>query len=437
MKHSFFLIVLLLIYVQAKSQTIEIGQDALSLKTIVEWSTNNQNMPDSYGRYPSFKVSCNVVYKNGRIVDIVQCYQNQFYIDLKRPVDFCNHYIIVDNKLSYILTKYKNVPVEEIRNIYNKKYEDQIVNDYYFESDYNHFSKIYIDKSGLSTIEYRRTSFENITAKVIDKIEAKKKLKKEKEFEQQQRDYNSKIYLVSETDNYKMELQNEQDFKRVFVNSCNQYFLRSSSNDLNAGVLLDSIFKNPIYVTNGDERLIEIIINKNGSVNNSILNFSKSTYNKTPVYAKVYLKLNVRYTIENLTVWYDKNNEKIFSILKNKECIYNRTETSTRREAVWELTYEKMKPFITRASNDIKIKIDSLYNQVNYLKDNKTNTSKQEIKEIKVRINNLKQIDRFNFTCVIGRLGYMFLDNNYVPSPNVIASDGMDYTYVIEIKPYE
>lgn len=190
---------------QISSQTVKIGQDAESVKRLIEWSTNEHNKPDSFGNYSSGKVSSDVQYNNGVITDVIQCYKNQFYVDLRMSVDFCKHYIMGNGKLAYILTQYENVSKEKIIKVYDELYEDTKVNDLYYDEEFEHYSKIYLGNNGYATIEFRKAELDKMPASVKKEIEmkqniiAQKRLEKEKE-EQKREEITSKYYDLSKYD---------------------------------------------------------------------------------------------------------------------------------------------------------------------------------------------------------------------------------------------
>ena len=84
----------LLVFGQAKSQTIEVGQDATQIKTLIEWTTKDHNKPDSYGNTSNSYWTWDVKYYNGQIEDVIQCYQDHYLIDFRVIANYCKHYVI-------------------------------------------------------------------------------------------------------------------------------------------------------------------------------------------------------------------------------------------------------------------------------------------------------------------------------------------------------
>lgn len=207
-----FLILTFLIFSfgQLKSQTIEIGQDAEQIKRLVEWTTKDHNKPDSYGNYLSARASWDVSYNNGQIVDVIQCYENQHYIDLRMSVNYCKHYIMEYGKLAYTLTQYENVSTEKLIDVYDGLYEERKINNLYFDKEYKHYSKIYLAKNGQATIEWRKVELNQIPSNARKEIEKKQKAKEnevlqqklaEEKEEQKRLEITSKIYDLNIYDN--------------------------------------------------------------------------------------------------------------------------------------------------------------------------------------------------------------------------------------------
>lgn len=184
MNRFLFLTVFILGFGQLKSQTIEIGQDADYIKRLIEWSTKDHNRADSYGRYSDARASWDVLYNNGQITDVIQCYDNQFYIDLRMSVNYCKHYMMDYGKLAYTLTQYENVSTDKLIEVYDNLYGDRKINSLYFDKEYKHYSKIYLAKNGQATIEWRKAELNQIPSSVRKEIENKQKAKENEEYQQ-------------------------------------------------------------------------------------------------------------------------------------------------------------------------------------------------------------------------------------------------------------
>lgn len=232
MNKLLILTILILSFGQLKSQTIEIGQEADYIKRLIEWSTRDHNKPDSYGNYSSARASWDVSYNNGQIVDVIQCYENQYYINLRMSVNYCKHYIMEYGKLAYTLTQYENVSTEKLIDVYDDLYEERKINKLYFDEEYKHYSKIYLAKNGQATIEWRKAELNQIPISVRKEIEKKQKAKENEEYQselarqkelEREKEIKSKTYDLKEYNSLYNETLNE--IKNEIVN----YFHKSSS----------------------------------------------------------------------------------------------------------------------------------------------------------------------------------------------------------------
>lgn len=195
--------ILILSFGQTKSQTIEIGQDADNIKRLIEWSTNDHNKPDSFGNYASSRAVWDIQHQNGIITDVIQCFRNQYYLDLNMSVDYCKHYIMDNGKLAYILTQYENVSTDKLKKVYDQLYGPRTINELYFEEDFKHYSKIYLANNGYATIEWRKAELNQIPSTVRLEIENRQKAREAEEYqlklaekreEQKRNQVTSKIY---------------------------------------------------------------------------------------------------------------------------------------------------------------------------------------------------------------------------------------------------
>ncbi len=212
MNRIIILTVLVLGFGQLKSQTIEIGQDAEQIKRLVEWTTKDHNRPDSYGRYSDARASWDVLYNNGQITDVIQCYSNQYLIDFRVSANFCKHYIMEYGQLAYVLTQYEDVSNEQLNEFFNSSYGDYKSGNLFFSDDYEHYSKIYLAKNGYATVEWRKTEPNELPSDLKTKIATKlkaeqdaeaKRIKEEEERKAKEKEIKSKTYNLEEYDNAK------------------------------------------------------------------------------------------------------------------------------------------------------------------------------------------------------------------------------------------
>src|SRR5574344_2105726 len=163
--------IFLLITFYSFGQTIEIGDDANKIKSLIEWSTQDRTGFDSYGNSKGNNVDYDVKYFNGQITDVIQCYSNQYMLDFRIAASFCNHYMMVDEKLASIITQYEDISTNKLTSIYDRLYEGRSSGDYYFTEDYKHYSKIYLASNGYATVEWGKV--DNLPANVKAGIQKK------------------------------------------------------------------------------------------------------------------------------------------------------------------------------------------------------------------------------------------------------------------------
>lgn len=177
MGHKFKIILLTFILVltltQVKAQILEIGKSAEQIKWIIESTTKSHNQPDSYGNTSNSHWTWDVTYNNGAIIDVIQCYENQYLLDLRVIADYCKHYVMEKNKLAYVLTQFENISVEKLKANYTASYSDNKVGDLFFSEDFEHYSKIYLSNNKLATIEWRKTIINELPLNIRQTVNAK------------------------------------------------------------------------------------------------------------------------------------------------------------------------------------------------------------------------------------------------------------------------
>ena len=211
---------------QLKSQSIEIGQDAEQIKRLVEWTTKDHNKPDSYGRYSDARASWDVLYNNGQITDVIQCYDNQVYIDLRMSVNYCKHFIMEYGKLAYTLTQYENVSTDKLIKVYDELYGDRKLNNLYFDKEYKHYSKIYLAKNGQATIEWRKADLNQIPLNKRNEIKNKQKDKEDEEDQQklaEEKEEQKRLEITSKL--YDLNIYNKSAYNSV-LSDIKEYILK-------------------------------------------------------------------------------------------------------------------------------------------------------------------------------------------------------------------
>jgi hypothetical protein len=165
------------------------------------------NRADSYGNRSTTRKEWDVQYQNGKISDVILCYYNEYLIDIGVTADFCKHFLMINSKLSSVLTQYETLSVSQLKGFYNKLDGKIKVGEIYFDDDYKNYSEIYLHNNGLATIEWTKTDINSLPQNV--KSEIGNKLKKQKEEEdrkllairekqKRKEDITSKVYDLKE-----------------------------------------------------------------------------------------------------------------------------------------------------------------------------------------------------------------------------------------------
>ncbi len=191
---------------QIHAQKIEFGQSAENIQGLIELSTKSHNRPDSYGNRANSHWTWDVKFNNGKIIDVIQCFQNQFSYDFKVNINYCVHYIMVDNKLSSILTQFENISMEKLIEQYNKNNTYNKIGDFYFSSNYEEYTKIYLSNSRLATTECCKTVVLNLPLNIQQRVKSMLELKRQEaiaENEKKQQEFEKK--------------EQTEEYKRIFT----------------------------------------------------------------------------------------------------------------------------------------------------------------------------------------------------------------------------
>lgn len=197
------LIIILLNNTNVLGQKIEVGQDAIQIKSLIEMITQQHNRYDSYGNRANSTASYDVKYNNGVISDVIQCFDNQYLSDFSVVASFCKHFIMKNGKLEYTINQYKNISTSTLIGFYNKIYEDKKIGDYYFSNDFEYYSKIYLAKNKLATVEWRKTEPKMLSLEIQKKLKIeqnteKERLRVEEEEKIKEQEIKSKTYDLKE-----------------------------------------------------------------------------------------------------------------------------------------------------------------------------------------------------------------------------------------------
>lgn len=180
-KLTIFTIIILLTISCSYGQKIEIGQDAKQVKSIIESMTNNRNGYDTYGNSKGNNVTWDVKYNNGQMMDVIQCWQDQYLLDFRVSVSFCKHYIMEKGQLAFILTQYEEISTEQLNQFYEKNLGNYKSGNLYFSDDYQHYSKVYLSYNGKASVEWRKTKINQLPINIKEYVT--KKLKDEESTE--------------------------------------------------------------------------------------------------------------------------------------------------------------------------------------------------------------------------------------------------------------
>ena len=233
MNRLIILTFLILGFGQLKSQTIEIGQDANEVKQIIKWRTQQRTGYDSYGNSKGNNVTWDANYYNGQITEVIQCWSNQYMIDLRLSANFCKYYIMENGKLVYVLTQYENVSLAKLQSGYEYSTDEIKIDDYYFSQDYKTYSTLYLAKNGYATVKWEETNTDLLPSSIKKSIQAKIKQKEDEEYQKElarqrelklEKEIKSKIYDLKKND---ISLYNET-FNEIKSKIAN-YFQKSSS----------------------------------------------------------------------------------------------------------------------------------------------------------------------------------------------------------------
>lgn len=424
MKRILLVTILLILFGQTRSQIIDMGQKAEDVKALIEWTTRDHNKPDSFGNLASSRATTDVKYENGEIKDVIQCFEKQFIIEFGLTVNYCKHYLMKNGKLSYILTQYENVSTEKLITQYSRT--SNKIGEYFFDNDFEHFSKIFLGANKLATVEYRKTKLEPISNSIRSQIEIIKSNKEEERKTKLKNDYDSKVFTQFEIDK-NVELYNESSFKKTLNEQFDNYFKNNPNEVSYNKIVFENLFGSVIELVKSDQFKTSIVINKDGTVNNSDLRFSPGIINSIPVKSKVFLKLGLPQIDRfDITLLYIDRARGTYNLYEGNSLIdpssYKYSEISKKIESP-----------INEYNKSLNKKIDSLNIQLVVLKTDKKKSSKPEILKLKKEIKELTPDNKFAVKLVSCRLTYMILDSE--DSSRVLGSDGMDLYYVLDIKP--
>ena len=216
---------------EIKSQIISIGQNAEQVKFFIEWETKDHYRIDTYGHQATSIWTSNVKYNNGKIIEVMQCCQNQYMYDLRANANYCKHFVMSNNKLQYILTQFENVSKEKLIENFNKNSTYLKISDLYFSSDCESYSKIYLASNGLATIKFQKTVISEQPINIQKEINFRISTLKAQENRARQGEESHLLQTTQEEEAKKYESQlNDYYAKLKMIDTIRMYSKRASGN---------------------------------------------------------------------------------------------------------------------------------------------------------------------------------------------------------------
>lgn len=236
--------------------------EASKVKQLIQWMTQQRSGFDSYGNSKGNNVDWDVNYNNGQITEVIQCYEDQYLIDFRFTASFCKRYIMEHGILSYILTQYENVSTETLKSKYENKNDNKRIGELFFSDDYQHYSKIYLAKNGMASIEWHKTELNSLPNNIKTQIQKKLKEKEEEEIKkQEEEDAKKEKEREIKSKTYDLAIYDSIKYKELVSNYFNdiEYSLKLNSDFPEFNSLRDQgekffIFKN-IY--NAQYKLVD------------------------------------------------------------------------------------------------------------------------------------------------------------------------------------
>lgn len=156
-------------------QTIEIGQEARYVKTVVEWSTSKQNKTNPLIKPSEPYWTWDSKYINGQLTEVSQCYQNQYLIDFRMKANYCERYIIKNGILHHTIKEFKTISLDIIKRKYREIYATHKIGDMYFDNSFGYYYKFYLNNNSIACVDYYKTDIKQWDKKTQQKFFAEKK----------------------------------------------------------------------------------------------------------------------------------------------------------------------------------------------------------------------------------------------------------------------
>ncbi len=169
-------IILILIFLTISCQCyaqISLGEDENTVYNFLYDQVNSYNRSHGDHDMQTFDVR----HYNGAVIEIIISMKDGYLYDLGVNSDLSNHYIMKNGRLSYILTQYANISIENFAQLMSKSYTK--IGNYYFGNDDNTYSIIYLSAMGLVTKEFRSQTFNPIPENIRKQLMITRQQKEE------------------------------------------------------------------------------------------------------------------------------------------------------------------------------------------------------------------------------------------------------------------
>lgn len=146
------------------NNNIYIGQPVDSVQNMVATEVQGHYSAKSY----LTKLYAETHYRNKQIYEVMLCKQNILVPELQKSLDYCLFYEIVRDRLSYIITKYRNLTAIEAKRVYFAGKTN--IGGYYFDPGFRYYYRIVADDSSGLNIEYRKTEFDRLPFTIQEQL---------------------------------------------------------------------------------------------------------------------------------------------------------------------------------------------------------------------------------------------------------------------------
>ena len=259
-KYSLLFISLLLSLI-CNSQSIEIGQKAEYVKSVVEWSTSKQNQSNPLKRLSEPYWTCDSKYIDGKLVEVLQNYRNQYLIDFKITTDYCEHFIMRNDTLHHTIKEFKNISLDQIKTKYTEIYLIYKIDEMYFIDGFEYYYKFRVNSSKIAFAEYYKTNVSEWDKKTQQNFNAKKEAIEQKKSNDAIKNLMAKShkakYYNKQFENLGVDLKSEQEFNSIATSK--------AKNELKGRKVISKF--NPKYLCNQEGRVtVQITVDNSGKV---------------------------------------------------------------------------------------------------------------------------------------------------------------------------